>query len=414
MSLISNCDHLSYFPQIGIYTGSGASHSWLWFVELLDRMGFYHVHFVDERDVLANALEPLNVLLMSGGDTFAIAEGLGAEGAAKLRSFIEGGGLYIGSCAGAYLPLRSSMDFLNHFNFIDVKISNISRRLSELERYLFQKVGCSSYGCDFVFHVVREDVLLEMVNGFQADGKKEIIAPLYGGPSMLPSEDIEVIATYKGFTRKTKFLVDEAFAEKTLIGNIAVAKKSMGKGRLYIFGPHFEHPHYPSCNVFLTEIIRKEQSGELHPMQKDFSEDPQNRIKGEALGELLKDLKRELSNARITALGMSDFSISWLIGNKYYDPEKISVFVNTVWDKLKALESVMDLEVDKNLLSRCVEVSKKVTKDIQAIRTEIKEERDAGPLASKVFLNLKALSSNFFKLYFRVKRDQLRNQLHRE
>ena len=414
MSLISNRDLPLSSPTIGIYTGSGASHSWLWFVELLDRMGFYHVHFVDERDVLANALEPLNVLLMSGGDTFAIAEGLGAEGAAKLRSFIEGGGLYIGSCAGAYLPLRSSMDFLNHFNFIDVKISNISRRLSELERYLLQKVGCSSYGCDFVFHVVREDVLLEMVIGFQADGKKEIIAPLYGGPSMLPSEDIEVIATYKGFTRKTKFLVDEAFAEKTLIGNIAVAKKSMGKGRLYIFGPHFEHPHYPSCNVFLTEIIRKEQSGELHPMQKDFSEDPQNRIKGEALGELLKDLKRELSNARITASGMSDFSISWLIGNKYYDPEKISVFIKSVWDKLKMLESMPGLEVEKESLLRCIEISKGITREVKTIKSETKEKGDAGPLASKVFLNLKTLSSNFFKLYFRVKRDQVRNQLHRE
>src|SRR4030067_1627497 len=195
MSLISNRDLPLSSPTIGIYTGSGASHSWLWFVELLDRMGFYHVHFVDERDILSNALETLSVLLMSGGDTFAIAKGLGAEGSAKLRSFIEGGGLYIGSCAGAYLPLRSSMDFLNQFNFIHVTISNISRRLSELERYLFQKVGCSSYGCDFVFHVVREDVLLEMVNGFQADGKKEIIDPLYGGPSMLPSEDIEGLAT---------------------------------------------------------------------------------------------------------------------------------------------------------------------------------------------------------------------------
>src|SRR4030067_3611975 len=97
-------------------------------------MVFYHVHFVDERDVLANALEPLGVLLMSGGDTFAIAEGLGAEGSDKLRSFINRGGLYIGTCAGAYLPLRSSMEFLNQFNFIDVKISNISRRLSESER----------------------------------------------------------------------------------------------------------------------------------------------------------------------------------------------------------------------------------------------------------------------------------------
>lgn len=408
-SLVSNGNTLRYDSKIGIYTGSGASHSWLWFVEILDRMGFYHVHFVDEGDILANALEPLNVLLMSGGDTFAIAEGLGVEGAAKLRSFVEEGGLYIGTCAGAYLPLRSSMDFLNQFNFIDVKISNISRRLSERERHSFKKNACSSYGCDFVFHVVREDVLLEMVNGFQADGKKEIIAPLYGGPSILPSEDIEVIATYKGFAKKTKFLVEKELAEKTLIGNIAVAKKSMGKGHLYIFGPHFEHPRYPSCNLFLTEIIFKKQKGRPIDTEKDFSEDSQNQIKGEALKELLKDLKRELSNARIMASGMSDFSISWLIGNKYYEPEKISVFINTVWDKLKALESVPGLELDKNQLLRCAEISKEIIKDIKIIKSEIKEQGDATSLASKLFLNLKALSSHFFTLYFKVKRDQLRN-----
>ena len=144
MSLISNRDLLLNFLPIGIYTGSGASHSWLWFVEILERMGFYNVHFVDERDILSNALDPLNVLLMSGGDTFAMAEGLGAEGSGKLKSFIEGGGLYIGTCAGAYLPLKSSMDFLNQFNFINVKISNISRRLSEPERHYVQKVACSS------------------------------------------------------------------------------------------------------------------------------------------------------------------------------------------------------------------------------------------------------------------------------
>src|SRR4030042_146778 len=157
---ISNRDHLLHSAPIGIYTGSGASHSWLWFVEILDRMGFCNVPFVDERDILKEGLDRLNVLLMSGGDTFAIAEGLGAEGSDKLRSFIEGGGLYIGTCAGAYLPLRSSMNFLNQFNFINVKISNISRKLSEPERHSFEKVACSSYGCDFVYHVVREDVLL--------------------------------------------------------------------------------------------------------------------------------------------------------------------------------------------------------------------------------------------------------------
>ena len=407
MSLISNRDlPLSSLP-IGIYTGSGASHSWLWFVEILDRVGFRNIHFVDEKDILSNALEPLNVLLMSGGDTFAIAEGLGAEGSDKLRSFINRGGLYIGTCAGAYLPLRSSMEFLNQFNFIDVKISNISRRLSESERHLFQKVACSSYGCDFVYHVVREDVLLEMVNGFQADGKKEMTAPLYGGPSMLPSEDIEPIATYKGFTKKTKFLVKEELAEKTLIGNIAVAKKSMGKGHLYIFGPHFEHPHYPSCNLFLAEIICKKQNGRPVNSKKGLSEDPQKRIHGDALKEILKDLKRELSNSRIIASGMNDFTVQWLIGNKYYEPEKISVFINTVWDKLKVLGSMPDLEVDRTPLLRCVEISKGITEELKMIKSQIKEQGDVTPLASKLFFNLKTLSSQFFTLYFKVKRDRV-------
>ena len=408
MSFISNCDSLPHSPSIGIYTGSGASHSWLWFVEILDRMGFYHVHFVDERDILSNALEPLNVLLMSGGDTFAIAEGLGAEGSDKLRRFIEGGGLYIGTCAGAYLPLRSSMDFLNRFNFIDVRISNISRRLSETERISFEKHACSSYGCEFVFHVVREDVILEMVNGYQGDGKKEMIAPLFGGPSMLPSEDIEPIAIYKGFTKKTKFLVEEGLAERTLIGNIAIGKKSMGKGHLYIFGPHFEHPHYPACNLFLAEIVCKNQNGRPKAIQKDPSGEP---IKGEALRALLKDLKRELSNSRIMASGMDDLLIHWLIGNKYYEPEKISVFINTVWNRLKGLESTSDLEMQKESLLRCIEISKRITREVRTIKSEMRQEGDATFLASELFLDLKALSSNFFTLYFKVKRDRFQNHL---
>jgi len=406
MSLISNHDFPPYSPSLGIYTGSGASHSWLWFVEILDRMGFYNVHFVGEKDILSNALEAMNVLLMSGGDTFAMAEGLGKEGSDKLKSFIEGGGLYIGTCAGAYLPLKSSMNFLNQFNFINVKISNISRRLSETERSSFQKYACSSYGCDFVFHVVREDVALKMMNGYQDNGKREMVAPLFGGPSMLPSEDIEPIATYQGFTKKTKFLVEEGLAERTLIGNIAVAKKSMGKGHLYIFGPHFEHPDYPWCNLFLAELIRNNQNGRPPQVQKDFSGNP---IKGEALRELLKDLKRELSNSRIMASGMDDLSVSWLIGNKYYEPEKISVFINTVWNKLKDLESMSGLEVEKESLLRCIEISKEITKEIRTIKSGMREQDDATSLAAELFLDLKTLSSNFFRLYFGAKRNQALN-----
>jgi hypothetical protein len=196
-------------------------------------------------------------------------------------------------------------------------------------------------------------------------------------------------------------------AEKTLIGNIAVAKKSMGKGHLYIFGPHFEHPHYPSCNLFLAEIICKKQNGKPVNSKKDLSEDLQKRIHGDALKEILKDLKRELSNSRIVASGMNDFTVQWLIGNKYYEPEKISVFINTVWDKLKVLGSMPDLEVDRTPLLRCVEISKGITEELKMIKSQIKEQGDVTPLASKLFFNLKTLSSQFFTLYFKVKRDRV-------
>lgn len=390
---------VAFQPQIGVYSGKGASHSWLWFAEILDRMGCYEVLFLTEKDIVERGLEGMKVLLMSGGDTFAIADGLGEEGSERLRNFITQGGLYIGTCAGAYLPLRSSMPYLNRFNFIDVKISNISRRLSEEERSLFEKSSCSSYGRDFIYHVVREEVILKMRNGYFGDRGEEVVAPLYGGPSMLPSEDIEPIATYQGFTQKTKFLVKKELAAKTLIGKIAIGKKSMGKGGLYIFGPHFEHPHYPLCNLYLREIILKHLREETSRVKKIFYEEREF-IRGGSLKEYLKDLKRGLSNARIQASGMNDFNIEWLIGNKLYQSEKISVFLNFIWEKLRKVETLPNLEMDGSRLRECIEISQSLPTAIQKIRRGFQEGKETTSLAQGLFENLKRLSYSFLNIYF--------------
>ena len=396
--VILNRNPLSHHLPIGIYTGSGASHSWLWFVEILDRMGFYDVHFVDERDILSNALDPLGVLLMSGGDTFAVAEGLGGEGSGKLRSFIEGGGLYIGTCAGAYLPLRSSMNFLSQFNFIDVKISNISRRLSEPERHSLQKVACSSYGCDFIFHVVREDVVLEMANGYQANGKKEIVAPLYGGPSMLPSEDIEPIATYKGFTKKTKFLIEEKLANDTLVGKIAIAKKAIGNGNLFIFGPHFEHPQYPDANGIITQIILKEsKENEKNSLKNEI---PSSKIPP----SFLKELRRELSHSRIVAFGLEGIPIEWMIGNKWYEPEKIRVFLEAMWKRLKYVEAGKEVGLSQREPDGMISRLKGITDILRKMKKGIDRGEATNGLAEDLFPNLKKVTSDFLTFYFRTKR----------
>src|SRR3990170_3434656 len=96
--------------NIGIYCGDGASHSWLWFAGLADRVNLRGIKILDEHDVLDGALNNLQSLFISGGDTFGIAKALGEKGANEIETFVKNGGKYIGACAGAYLPLHSSKE----------------------------------------------------------------------------------------------------------------------------------------------------------------------------------------------------------------------------------------------------------------------------------------------------------------
>ena len=67
--------------------------------------GGHEVEFVFPADVLAGALEGFDAFVMPGGGYRAMAgqiEPLGADGARALRRYVEGGGMYIGCCAGSY------------------------------------------------------------------------------------------------------------------------------------------------------------------------------------------------------------------------------------------------------------------------------------------------------------------------
>ncbi len=147
-------------PEIGIYVGQGASHSWTWFADLFDREEYHSVNFFDDHDIAADALSGVDVFFVSGGDTFAIAQALGKIGADAIEKFVLCGGIYIGACAGAYLPLNSSLPPLNQFNFVAARIANLTKDLPEAvtnpEKF------CTEYGCRYVYHPVREGLQLRL------------------------------------------------------------------------------------------------------------------------------------------------------------------------------------------------------------------------------------------------------------
>lgn len=386
-------------PRIGIYTGRGTSHSWLWFVDVFDRIGFFDLAFLSETELRGDGLDSCNVLAMSGGDTFAIAEGLGPEGAYKLERFITHGGLYIGSCAGAYLPLHSSKEHLNLFNFVPAKIGNLTRTLPEA-RVLREKF-CTTYGCAYIFHPVREAVRLT-TNGFVPFKKAPSLdAPLYGGPPLIAGGSAQVLATYSGFTEKTVFLVDEKLASDTLLGKAAVIRQKMGQGYLHLYGPHFEHPRFTVANQLLTDAMLYDLQQD--PVQVPENIVPQQIISGDACRNLLREIKREISNARIVAVGLETLPVQWTIGKKIYQTAKIREFIEPVWQRIRPLEKLNQMRLLPGQAGRLLQVASETTALLREVKRDLNEGKDTISNAKNMFEGLNRTSTLFLEIYFRTK-----------
>jgi len=384
------------WPDVGIYVGAGTSHSWTWFADIFERNSIYSVSFLDEDDFKEGRLDHVDVLLVSGGDTFAIAEGLGRSGAEQLENFIAAGGVYIGSCAGAYLPLKSSLAPLNQFNFVTSRITNLTRNLP-VPKKMAEKF-CTEYGCQYIFHPVRDAVMVKIVDGFSCAGD-EMPVPLYGGPAMTASDDIDVLGVYSGFTRETEFLVNEELAEQTLIGKVAIARKLFGSGALYLFGPHFEHPHYTAANRIVLEAIRAgriKQKSNL--MVHDSSAGPRCDRKQ------FQKLRSEISNARIVALALERMPYQWLIGKKVYDPGKIRVFLEAIWSRIgKAEDENFMTTVSSGEVEHLFIMAQTVTRELKQLKNSSDSNANTTSEAEEIFVYLKKLTAKFLSMYFRMR-----------
>jgi hypothetical protein len=396
-------------PTIAIYVGGGASHSWTWFVELLERYGYLHISFLQEKDIQAG-LGGVEILVVSGGDTFAVASALGIQGAGALRQFIEAGGLYIGSCAGAYLPLYSSKEPLRHFNFVKARITNITRDLPPVK--VLPSKFCTSYGCSFVFHPVRDEICVRICEQFPMYGGEEIRVPLYGGPPLEPSDDITPIAYYSGFTARSLFLTDPKIAGEVFLGKIAAGEKSLGRGHLLLLGPHFEHPDFPEGNAVVAKWIenryhKKEDTDFLVRGDKDVPQGSEICF----TRRIWEPFTKEISNARIRAWALERGSLSWQIGAKTYEPEKILNFLEVIWNRRKGITVYEDGEKDSNRALAILEKAQACHDLVRCIAQGSEREDDTNPLAEALFPMLKEMTASFLKAYFQSRREAANNHL---
>ncbi len=393
--------------RIGVYVGQGASHSWTWFVDLMEKYSYGRLCLIQEHDFPRLAPEQ-EVLLVSGGDTFAVARALEPPGARALQAFLEKGGLYIGSCAGAYLPLNSSKAPLNAFNFVKCRINNLTRDLPDVLRMPLK--FSTRYGCDYIYHPVREEVRVRMEDGFPLWGGREVSVPLYGGPPLNLSDDIVPMAFYTRFTERTLFLTEREIAEQVYLGKVAACEKPFGEGRMVLLGPHFEHPWFPEGNDIIHQWIARHAHPDRPPVAAELNRPGRNKphVRRDVLSsQNRRRFKRELSNMRIRAYAMTRRSVHWRIGAKVYEPEKILPFVDAVWKRIAGRGSASDGTVSKDRQEALVDRSAACNGLLKELAERIDAGEDSRELAEEVFSSLKALAVGFLGLYFFSPRDEV-------
>ncbi len=307
-----------------VYAGAGSSHSWTWLADLFESKGIINARFLDSRAFIGSLSDRPIAVILSGGDGFAIGSVLSGEGFSRLEEYIAGGGMYAGICAGAYLPLPSSLEPFSQFNISSTRIENIDCKVMPVQD-VPPRVAIR-YGRCSIVHPVRGEVDLDH-NG------TELKAPVYGGPVFKDPRTDRVVLRFKGFTQKTEFQLGEQFARDTVLGRPAAVRCRHGDGELMLFGPHLEHPSYPEANRLFLDLLRLGGSGTSEYV----------------VGHLRPGLARSIADLKVAIVGLENRSFT--VGRKLWDGtrylELVAAIEKRAWSVDETLSQVLMRDLDK-------------------------------------------------------------------
>jgi glutamine amidotransferase-like uncharacterized protein len=309
-------------PRILVYAGKGSSHSWTWLADLFESEGMLDVRFLDSTEFVGDISKGPDEIIVSGGDGFSIASSLAGGGFSNLRNFVTRGGRYVGICAGAYLPLPSSVEPFSEFNVSSTKIENIDCRLGALEN-VPPRIAVK-YGRCAIVHPVRGELELGL-------GAETLNAPLYGGPIFKEPEEDEVLLRYRAFTSNTEFQIGERDAATIVLGKPAAVRSRIGRGELLLLGPHLEHPRYREANELFLKLLRITPSAQK-PMPR---------------GEVEPALERALADLKVAILGLENRS--FVVGKKLWDGSRYLELQAAIAKRAWTLDCDLATELSEDL-----------------------------------------------------------------
>lgn len=250
--------------RIGLYGGGGAPFN---HAGVFGEAGF-QLRFLNDVQVLAGELDTVDVLVMPGGGTRAMygqLDPLGIEGARRLTQWVRDGGMYIGSCAGAYDCAIAPPNFTatcppkGELQLVNARIWNGGEESGGLGGEI---EGLDSPGVGVIrLRNTRPEhpVMFGLPDEFEIVHYNGPVFDLLEAPEVVAASLTDGLAAFAGretrFTPGEQLIGDVVLTGPTLLERSATAGKhsaiagELGAGRAAAFG---SHPEF-GFNLAMTE-----------------------------------------------------------------------------------------------------------------------------------------------------------------
>lgn len=247
-------------PLIGLYSGNGISVSCLKeTVEALFNMGFRRISLLPG-PLTPEDLRALDVLMVGGGDSFEILRSLGKEEARMVRQFVESGGIYVGICAGALLPLKpvnlpistyGEIEAWSELQVVECKL--LSDTVSEPSWPVFSGRRLSGVLRTYpVTGLVKSRITRR---GMLTLGYRGELTMFHTGPIAKITNAKQVFAKMVLPTTSVEYGVPYEEALKTIGGASSIGFTEHGSGKIVLFFSHVESCKTPFTHGLLGNAV---------------------------------------------------------------------------------------------------------------------------------------------------------------
>lgn len=206
--------------RVAVFQGDGVGPSVNDLLEALNHSSEqrYQVRRLTGDEIRSGKLSTVDVLVLPGGSGSKQGKALGEDGRKVVTKFVDGGGGFLGVCAGAYLATN---DYSWSLNLIDAKA--VDRKHWARGKGTVS-LSMSPTGSAFFGHTS------DAIDIFYGQG------PLLGRPEW----DDEDVPNYQSLAIYKTGIAEKGAPAGVMPGTSAIVRASYGAGRVFCFSPHPE------------------------------------------------------------------------------------------------------------------------------------------------------------------------------